>query len=92
MSDPLVIWTFNIFIVCSKVEDPVEDQVFAILMGENGMYTKHRTRFVYEYKKLYKQKVKTECTQTVHKSTQPNIDEIEPSYGFWKLAFEIFCF
>ena len=46
------------------------------------MYTKHRTHFVYEYKKSYKQKVKTECTQTIYKSTYPNIDEIEPNYGF----------
>ena len=56
------------------------------------LYTKHKTHFVCEYKKSYKQKVKTECTQTLHKSTYPNIDEIEPNYGFWILAFEIFCF
>ena len=52
------------------------------VLGENGMYTKHKTHFVYEYKKSYKQKVKTECTQTIHKSTYPYIDEIEPNYGF----------
>ena len=51
-------------------------------MGENGMYTKHRTHFVYEYKKSYKQKVRTECTQTIYKATYPNIDEIEPNYGY----------
>ena len=44
--------------------------------------TKHKTHFVYEYKKSYKQKVKTECTQTIHKPTYPNIDEIEPNYDF----------
>ena len=32
-------------------------------VGENGMYTKHRTHFVLRYKKSYEQKLKTECTQ-----------------------------
>ena len=52
------------------------------ILGENGMYTKHKIHFVYEYKKSYIQKVKTECTQTIHKPTYPNIDEIEPNYDF----------
>ena len=42
------------------------------------MYTKHKTHFVYEYKKSYKQKVKTEwvkteCTQTAYKTQIKNL-------------------
>ena len=66
----------------SHVHTRCKKRSYEQTMGENGMYTKHITHFVYEQKKSYKQKVKTECTQTIHKSTCPNIDEIEPNYGF----------